>query len=130
MIEQANQFQTTYTPNVLGIYLVSKVMEFVPNISVTSQIIERRATDLYDFLEENGYKILIDNKAVRSQTVLSVELNEPKLSFLKQKANQSNIILGNGYGKWKQNTFRIANFPQHTDKDFKILKEFLLKLDV
>ena len=130
LIEQANQFQTTYTPNVLGIYLVSKVMEFVPNISVTSQIIERRATDLYDFLEENGYKILIDNKAVRSQTVLSVELNEPKLSFLKQKANQSNIILGNGYGKWKQNTFRIANFPQHTDKDFKILKEFLLKLDV
>lgn len=125
LIEQAKEFQTTYTPNVLGIYLLSKVMEFVPNISITSQAIEKRATDLYDFLEENGYKILIDNKAVRSQTVLAIELNEPKLSFLKQKANQSTIILGNGYGYWKQNTFRIANFPQHTDKEFKILKEFL-----
>lgn len=125
LIEQANQFQTTYTPNVLNIYLLSKVMEFVPNISLISQKLEKRATDLYDFLEENGYKILIDNKAVRSQTVLAVELNEPKLSFLKQKAKENNIILGNGYGKWKQNTFRIANFPQHTDEEFKILKEFL-----
>ncbi len=41
------------------------------------------------------------------------------------RANQLNIILGNGYGKWKQNTFRIANFPQHTNEKFKILKEFL-----
>ncbi|PIY12566.1 MAG: phosphoserine aminotransferase [Flexibacter sp. CG_4_10_14_3_um_filter_32_15] len=126
LLEKANQFQTTYTPNVLGIYLLSKVMEFVPNISVTSQKLEKRATDLYDFLEENGYKILIDNKTVRSQTVLAIELNEPKLSFLKQKAKENNIILGNGYGKWKQNTFRIANFPQHTDEEIEILKEFLV----
>ena len=125
LLEKAKDFQTTYTPNVLGIYLLCKVMSFIPNISVTSQKLEKRATDLYDFLEENGYKILIENKAVRSQTVLAVELNEPKLSFLKQKAKESNIILGNGYGKWKQNTFRIANFPQHTDEEFKILKEFL-----
>jgi phosphoserine aminotransferase len=125
LIEQANQFQTTYTPNVLGIYLLSKVIGFVPNISVTSEKLEKRATDLYDFLEANGYKILIENKKIRSQTVLAIELNEPKLSFLKQKAIQSNIVLGNGYGKWKQNTFRIANFPQHTDKEFEILKEFL-----
>ncbi|WP_338765098.1 aminotransferase class V-fold PLP-dependent enzyme [Bernardetia sp. ABR2-2B] len=130
LLEKAKGFQTTYTPNVLGIYLLSKVLGFVPNISLTSQAIEKRATDLYDFLEENGYKILIENKSVRSQTVLSVELNEPKLSFLKQKANQSNIILGNGYGNWKQNTFRIANFPQHTDEEFEVLKEFLLKLDI
>ncbi|WP_291720934.1 aminotransferase class V-fold PLP-dependent enzyme [Bernardetia sp.] len=127
LVEKAKQFQTTYTPNVLNIYLLSKVMEFVPNISTTSQKIEKRATDLYSFFEENHFKVLIENKSVRSQTVLAIELNAPKLSFLKQKANQSNIILGNGYGKWKQNTFRIANFPQHTDKEFEILKEFLSK---
>lgn len=125
LIEKANQFQTTYTPNVLNIYLLSKAMDFVPNISVTSQKLEKRANDLYEFLEENNYKLLVENKKVRSQTVLSIELNEPKLSFLKQKAIQSNIVLGNGYGKWKKNTFRIANFPQHTDKEFERLKEFL-----
>jgi phosphoserine aminotransferase len=126
LIEKANQFQTTYTPNILGIYLLSKALDFIPTILVTSQKLEKRATDLYDFLEENNYKLLVENKKVRSQTVLAVKLNEPKLSLLKQKAKQSNIILGNGYGQWKQNTFRIANFPQHTDKDFEILKEFLM----
>ncbi|WP_375560040.1 aminotransferase class V-fold PLP-dependent enzyme [Bernardetia sp. OM2101] len=126
LLEKAKDFQTTYTPNVLGIYLLFKVMGFIPSISITSQIIEKRATDLYDSLEENGYEVLIHNKAVRSQTVLSVELNEPKLNFLKQKANQANIVLGNGYGHWKQNTFRIANFPQHTYKEFEVLKEFLM----
>lgn len=125
LLEKAKQFQTTYTPNILGIYLLSKVMEFVPTISITSQKLEKRAEDLYDFLEANGYKILIENKEVRSQTVLAIELNEPKVSFLKQKAKENNIVLGNGYGNWKENTFRIANFPQHTDEDFEKLKEFL-----
>ncbi len=126
LIEKANEFQTTYTPNVLNIYLLSKVMEFVPDISLTSQKIEKRATSLYSFLEENNYKLLIENKKMRSQTVFSIELNEPKLSFLKEEAINNNIILGNGYGKWKTNTFRIANFPQHTDKEFEVLKRFLM----
>ena len=130
LLEKANQFQTTYTPNVLGIYLLSKVAEFIPSISITSQKLEKRATELYSFLEENGYKLLIENKSVRSQTVLAVELNESKLSLLKQKANQNAIILGNGYGKWKSTTFRIANFPQHTDTEFEILKEFLLNFEI
>ena len=125
LIEKAKQFQTTYTPNVLNIYLLSKVMEYSPNISETSQKIEKRATDLYDFLETKGFKLLIENKNIRSQTVLAIELNEPKLSFLKQQAQNANIILGNGYGKWKDTTWRIANFPQHTDAEFEVLKEFL-----
>ncbi len=125
LIEKAKEFQTTYTPNVLGIYLLSKVIELVPNISVTSQKLKKRANTMYRFIEKQHYHLLVTNPKVRSQTVLAVELNEPKLSLFKQKANQSNIILGNGYGQWKQDTFRIANFPQHTDQEFEGLKEFL-----
>lgn len=126
LLEKAREFQTTYTPNVLGIYLLSKALEFVPNISITSQVLQKRAIALYNFLEENNFKLVVENKNVRSTTVLAIELNEPQLSLLKQKAKHADIILGNGYGKWKQNTFRIANFPQHTDKEFEILKEFLM----
>jgi hypothetical protein len=31
---------------------------------------------------------------------------------------KNNIELGKGYGNWKDNTIRIANFPSHTLEDF------------
>ena len=41
------------------------------------------------------------------------------------KAKENNIILGNGYGAWKDTTFRIANFPAIEDWEFDQLKTLL-----
>jgi phosphoserine aminotransferase len=48
---------------------------------------------------------------MRSETVICVAGKAQKIHFLKQEARKQNIILGNGYGRWKNDTFRIANFP-------------------
>ncbi|AFM06061.1 serine-pyruvate aminotransferase/archaeal aspartate aminotransferase [Bernardetia litoralis DSM 6794] len=125
LIEKANQFQTTYTPNVLNIYLLSKVISFVPSISITSKKIEKRANHLYKFIERNYYHLLITNTKVRSKTVLAIRLMPEGVENIKKKAKKEDIILGNGYGSWKEDTLRIANFPQHTDIEFERLKEFL-----
>jgi len=117
--------QTPYTPNGLGIYLAGRVMEQVAPLSVISKETKKRAEDWYTFLSEKGYEILVDNKMVRSDTVVSVTGNKERIAFLKKAAKENGIMLGNGYGAWKENTFRIANFPAITSGEIDQLKSFL-----
>ena len=122
--------QTPYTPNSLSIYLLGRVMEQVPSITEVSIEIKERAKDLYTFFEEQGFAPLIENEAVRSDTVLAVKVEGKRLSAVKSAAKNAGIILGNGYGAWKENTFRVANFPAITSADIEILKTFLKSADV
>jgi phosphoserine aminotransferase len=126
--ENFQKFQTHYTPNVLGIYLLCRVMEQVPDIQSIDQKIKTRARDFYEFLEKCNLKPLVQNQTQRSDTVIAVKIPEEQLGNLKQKANSQGITLGNGYGFWKNNTFRIANFPAIDDWEFDELKDFLVNL--
>lgn len=120
------KFQTHYTPNVLGIYLLKRVMQQVADIQIVSSQIKARAEGLFKFIEEEtSLSLLIENKAVRSETVIAIKGNLEEISLLKQKAKENNIILGNGYGEWKDTTFRIANFPAIADWEFDNLKTLL-----
>ena len=114
------KYQTPYTPNTLGIYLMGRVMKQVEPIAVVSKIISDRALGLYRFLEKEGYELLVDNESVRSNTVLAVKYATGQLAELKARLKLHEITIGNGYGEWKENTFRIANFPaisaQHIEK--------------
>jgi phosphoserine aminotransferase len=70
---------------------------------------------------------LITNKKVRSETVIAIKGTVDEILILKQKAKKNNIILGNGYGIWKDTTFRIANFQAIEDWEFDKLKTLLLQ---
>ena len=41
----------------------------------------------------------------------------------------NNIVAGKGYGEWKKNTWRIANFPAIEDREFiqlfKVLEKYV-----
>lgn len=117
--------QTPYTPNIPGIYLLGRVMGQVPSIEVVAQHLTERANGFYEFLNENSYKALIDNPAVRSPTVMTVQEDEIFIKTLKERAAAAGISLGNGYGARKSTTFRIANFPAIRDMDFDRLGDFL-----
>jgi phosphoserine aminotransferase len=105
-------FQTINTPNILGIYLLNKVLQQVPNIAETSTRIKFQAKNWYNFFENNTkFKLFCTNKAVQSDTVIVLEGEKTDIIKLKQKTEAEGLILGNGYGKWQENTFRIANFP-------------------
>lgn len=125
MLEKIADAQTSYTPNVLGIYLLMRSLQDRPGIEATAELLHRRYQDWLQFLQENdGLSLLIKNSEVRSRTVLPVEGHPEKIESLKNAAKAAGLYLGNGYGPWKKSTFRIANFPALSDEEIQQLKLF------
>jgi phosphoserine aminotransferase len=117
--------QTHYTPNILGIYLLGKVAEQVAPIEQVSKTTRNRALHWYDFLEKNGYEVACANPATRSDTIIAVTCSPGKLADLKVRLLARGITIGNGYGEWKESSFRIANFPAIETGEIELLKEML-----
>ena len=124
--EKMTIWQTPYTPNVLAIYLLSRVLDQVPFISEVNAVLKERAIQYYDYFENaKEIELLIKNKKVRSETVIALESTVDTVADVKLKARQSNLIVGNGYGKLAKTTFRIANFPAILPEEIAQLKKFL-----
>jgi phosphoserine aminotransferase len=127
--ENFKKYQTPYTPNILAIYLLNGILQELDKIDKVSEKLEKRALDFYSFIEEKtNLKPLISNPLTRSPTVFCIEADKNIVSMIKSKAQENEILLGNGYGEWKENTLRVANFPAIPDEDFDKLKQFLLKI--
>jgi len=78
-----------------------------------------KSTRLAEFWDtQKGLDFLIKNPALRLPTVLALKGNPTDIQIIKNICLQDQIELGNGYGEWKENTVRIANFPSHTSADF------------
>lgn len=128
--ENFEKFQTHYTPNTLNIYLLMRVMEQVENIIAVGEKSQKRAKAWYSFLEqETSWQPLIQNYDTRSDTVLAIKGEPQAIITLKKIALTLGVTLGNGYGEWKKNTFRIANFPAIEEEEIVTLKELLRKKD-
>lgn len=126
ILKNSRKSETTHTPNNLNIFLLGEVMKNRPSIEVTDQVIQERSKQWYRFFEkQDKLNLLISNNDVRSSTVIAVEAAESHINFIKNKAREKNILLGRGYGKWLNKSFRIANFPAITDKEITILQDFL-----
>lgn len=140
------KFQTHYTPNVLNIYLLNRIMADVPNISKISERIKDQAENWYKFFDKNvtptlvcndknvatqtkdcATKPLIQNPAVRSDTVIAIEGSESQIKDIKAITKANGITVGNGYGSWKNTTFRIANFPAIEVPEIEALQEIFIK---
>ena len=119
------KYQTPYTPNALGIYLAGRVLEQVEILSEISVQIKDRAKSWYQFLTESGFSVLVENEELRSDTVIAVSGEKEQIAAIKKAAKENGIMLGNGYGSWKETSFRIANFPAITLDEINQLKVFL-----
>jgi phosphoserine aminotransferase len=128
MNEMMAKLQTPFTPNVMNIYLLMRVMEKVKNIEEIHEKTEKRYHQWMDFF---GYsttlKHLVENEEAHSLTVVPIAAPEEMVSSIKAKAKKKGILLGEGYGELKPTTFRIANFPAIKKTEIKVLKEFLKK---
>ena len=123
--ENFQKFQTHYTPNMLSIYLVKKLMQDVENISIITERLKLRAKKWYGFFENKEIKCLIQNPEVRSDTVITIEGTEEEIKQIKALTKAHGITIGNGYGSWKNTTFRIANFPAIEDSEIEALMKLL-----
>ncbi|PSL05732.1 aminotransferase class V-fold PLP-dependent enzyme [Cecembia rubra] len=128
MLENAQNYQTHYTPNVLGIYLLSRVLQDLPEIQHLDKRTKERMRKLEDAIAQTGsLRLLIQNPEARSSTVLAVSGKEEFISEIKKSAEKEGMQLGSGYGPLKPTSFRIANFPALTDQEMGKLMDFLKK---
>jgi phosphoserine aminotransferase len=141
--ENFQKFQTHYTPNVLSIYLINKIISDISNISIISERIKKQATDWYNFFEnvpqalacfgsevqdKSRGTVLIQNPLVRSDTVITIEGTEEQIKAIKALTKAQNITVGNGYGSWKNTSYRIANFPAIEALEIEELKRILTNI--
>ena len=126
ILENAASYQTHYTPNVLGIYLLNRVLKAMPEIQHIDANLRERMQKLENAVAQSkSLRMLVDNEATRSTTVLAVTGTEDLISSVKKDAEKEGMQLGSGYGPYKPTSFRIANFPAITNAEMDKLIAFL-----
>lgn len=129
MADMMEKWQTSYTPNVLGIYLLMRVMDSVKPISAVHKITQKRYEDWMKLVKNHAsLNHLIKNKGVHSLTVLPLEADKKTIEKIKHSAMRKGFLLGDGYGDLKPTTVRIANFPALKDGEVKRLQRFFASI--
>ena len=126
ILENSGKNQTSYTPNILGIFLLQRVLSSRPAITEIDHTLRQRMDQLDHIV--NAHTVLdylIQNKAARSPTVAAIRAQPDHVDKIKSEALDAGFILGNGYGSYKQDTIRIANFPAIRQDQWDAMLEFL-----
>lgn len=123
----AEKNQTPETPNVLGIYLLSKVVQdFLRRGADTlRKETEYKAAILYHALEQHPLiSAFVEEKKFQSKTVIVADCQhhtERLAKFLQEKG----LHPGDGYGSSKKTQLRFANFPAHSKEQYELLVDSL-----
>ena len=120
---------TVATPNVLGIYLLAQQMERW-NAQCTMESREKETREKAALLsrsveESSSFRFLVRGPEDRSPTVCCVRSDPQTITSLHALCRAQGIELGKGYGKLKEETVRIANFPAITCEDLQRLLQVL-----
>lgn len=128
MAEAMSQHQTLHTPNVLGIYLLSKQLERWNKVGAASQYEATRAKAklLQDFIEaHDSLNYFVQEPSARSEATVCIAAQPEIIAHMHDAAKKAGLIIGAGYGKLKNTTCRIATFPALTVSDVQKLIDVL-----
>tara|TARA_B110000046_G_scaffold30129_1_gene31773 strand:- start:266 stop:1276 length:1011 start_codon:yes stop_codon:yes gene_type:complete len=115
--------QTPETPNILSLYLLKNVLrdmqlKGVPSIQNETKY---KSALLYQTFDQiTKLKTVIPQPLNRSKTICVSEVlggNTGLIEYLKSKQ----LIIGSGYGDFKDQHIRIANFPAHSKESIEML---------
>ncbi len=124
-------FETPATPNVLLIYLLGKIAEDMNRVGIDSI---RRQTDekarmLYKFIDgSSAFSAFVPEDRHRSQTVIVVKTGRPSAGVM-EATEAAGMIVGSGYGKFRDSQIRIANFPALSTEQVGALVQVLKKTE-
>ena len=127
LISMTKKNQTPETPNVLGIYLLAKIVQDMlrRGIQIIRKETEYKAAILYQVLNTHPViKPFVTDERWRSKTVVVAESGdqtEKVTRMLRQKGMQP----GDGYGEAKTHQLRFANFPAHSKEQYELLVDTL-----
>lgn len=126
----AVNYQTPETPNVLSIYLLSKVVADMVRrgIHTIRKETEYKAAILYQMLDKHAdFKPAVKDKNLQSKTVIVADTGE-HTQRITQALLEKGIQPGDGYGALKNSQLRFANFPTHSKENFEQLVDRLESL--
>ena len=130
LISNAKKNQTPETPNVLGIYLLSKVVQDMlrRGIQIIRKETEYKSAILYQTLATNpAFKPFIQNESWRSKTVIVAECGN-STAKIAEALLKKGMQPGEGYGPSKKHQLRFANFPAHSKEQFELLVDTLAEI--
>ncbi len=113
--KMAEKFQTPETPNTLALYLLGKVTQdfLKKGIENIRKETDKKAEMLYDFFDAHGqFQPFIKDEKFRSSTTIEIDVQGQSDEIVKHLSKKG-IIVGKGYGEFKERHIRIANFPGH-----------------
>ena len=131
LLKNAQKYQTTFTANVLDIFLLSKVTGDMLEKGV--DVIRREANYKAALLQHtvDQHPLLshfVENKKHRSKTVVVANTANDS-SELINSLDSKGFVVGNGYGGYKGKQIRIASFPTHSKEQIELLVDTLNKID-
>jgi len=125
--EKYQKFQTPNTPNVLAIYLLGKVIGDMLDKGIQRIRMESKykSAILYNLLDsKTEIQPLVKNTDWRSETIVVGTSEAGTKPLIKSLYNQG-MIIGAGYGDFKEKHIRIANFPTHSKEQIEMLVDKL-----
>jgi len=126
LIKSAEKNQTPETPNVIAIYILGKIAEdmIARGINMVRNETVYKSTLLYQTLESSHlFTPFVNDQKNRSKTV--VVAATPEQTRILEDLGKKSIILGKGYGAFKNEHLRIANFPAHSKEQVEMLCDLL-----
>lgn len=128
---KAKNNQTPETPNVFNMYLLSKVTEDMLLKGAQQIHIETNYKNavLQHTVNESPYlSHFVESEKNRSKTTAVINCTDP-LKLMNELAAKG-LIVGSGYGKFKDEQIRIANFPTHSKEQIEMLSDQILSLNI
>lgn len=117
--------QTPETPNVLNIYLLCKVIKDMLRRGIYSirKETDYKAATLYQALESHSVtRPFVAKKEDRSKTVIVADCGD-RTKELNSHLEAKGFLAGEGYGPYKNQHLRFANFPTHSKEHFEGLAD-------
>ncbi len=127
LFQNYEKWETASTPNMMNIFLLGKIAENYNTIGVDTlrRDTQLKATKIYAAMARHeNFSPLVKNVLHQSQTVLVME-TKIKSSAIINKLSNYNLVIGGGYGAYKEAHIRIANFPSTTMADVELLLQYL-----
>ena len=116
LVRQARTYQNPETPNVLAIYLLGQVIEEMNHhgVDLIRQETEAKAQLIYDYLATSQtFTAAVSEPAHQSVTTIVAHTQVSSAEVIKKLA-PFDMVVGSGYGTYKDTQIRIANFPAHS----------------
>jgi phosphoserine aminotransferase len=130
ILSKARINQTPETPNVLFLYLLGKITEEMnqAGISAIRKETDEKAKLIYGYLSSSSnFSPAVEDRAHRSQTTI-VANTKMQATEVNKILEPFDLAVGSGYGNYKEQQIRIANFPAHSLGSVQLLIEKLQTL--